>query len=981
MKRLRHSFALVGLVALGVTLLVGCSDKKNPIAIPNQLPTVQITAAPIDTNAICNPDPQRSCYSITLDWIGNDPDGHIDHYIYAVDPPENPPGQGDTLWIVTTDAEKRLVFKAPNPTEGDNALRILSGKHNFVVAAVDNKGAIGPRADRWFFSFTDAPVVTILTPKPQGQNPPLLPPSVRINWAGNDPDGVFNSKPVRYKYKVLGPADNDLMQTIVANAGPEIRNRYAPDFNGWTEVSGDTTFVRLTNLVPGSNYLFMVVGFDEAGAYSPNFDLGANVLFFRVGYASSFGPKITLFNDFFFYQYTGASYVIDPATEVRIEVPADQPVTFNWFADPPPGADIKAYRWKLDGDVFDQRPRQDEQLDTQFWSAASGVTSATVGPFSGGQHFFYVEAEDNTGLKSLGTIHFSVARATFEKEILVVKDLRLRTDTYRNGVLQPPQGNWPSYAELDTFLYAKGGFPWKGYPAGTVSPTGILNGYPIDTMGTRKGIADLNVSLLTLGKYRRVVWMTDRGSATFAALGTDPANPRTALRYMASPGHLNTLGAYIKQGGEVWVLGGGIGYATTIPYNGLANDAQGSGDVIFSAIRPAGATTYELGPGRFMYDNVKWQTEFTSASAMSGRIERYLGRFRDRPGLYDALPEAMQLRLPSTDPVPPLRSSGAYYPETFSAEALHPPGPSDNLIQEPVLGDPQDLHVDNFEGDAGALKLRWQSSDSLNTVVSQDAVTGAGTSTAAGFAMKIHTAGGGGSLADTVGRDFGPHDQRDWSGLKTMTIAVKQSASQSALTWYVRAEDDRGAAASAPIAPINGTGWQPVTIPGTAFTTDTNRQPNFVHIRKIQFFVLPQLDPSGTPPADTWFDTIDITTEPFASTLDSLMTLANSTVPERAFAPVMTYYHGHDTIKPVLFSGFAPWDFRKTQCVQLFDFVFQKLWGISRDAGANPGVGHSLRASFLPAHDATGRYTSSARAATGGGLRRSLRSSMGQGGR
>jgi hypothetical protein len=122
MKRLRHSFALVGLVALGVTLLVGCSDKKNPIAIPNQLPTVQITAAPIDTNAVCNPDPQRSCYSITLDWIGNDPDGHIDHYIYAVDPPEDPPGHGDTLWIVTPDAEKRLVFKAPNPTEGDECV-------------------------------------------------------------------------------------------------------------------------------------------------------------------------------------------------------------------------------------------------------------------------------------------------------------------------------------------------------------------------------------------------------------------------------------------------------------------------------------------------------------------------------------------------------------------------------------------------------------------------------------------------------------------------------------------------------------------------------------------------------------------------------------------------------------------------------------------------------------------------------------------
>ena len=90
--------------------------------------------------------------------------------------------------------------------------------------------------------------------------------------------------------------------------------------------------------------------------------------------------------------------------------------------------------------------------------------------------------------------------------------------------------------------------------------------------------------------------------------------------------------------------------------------------------------------------------------------------------------------------------------------------------------------------------------------------------------------------------------------------------------------------------------------------------------------------------------------------------------------------HGHDTIKPVLFTGFAPWDFRKAQCVQLFDFVFQKLWGISRNAAANPGVGHGLRASFLPAHDVTGRLSSPARGASGG-LRRGLRSSMAQGGR
>src|SRR5205085_5835415 len=108
----------------------------------------------IDTNVVCSPDPQRSCYSLTLDWSGYDPDGRVDHYIYAVDPPEAGPGEGDTLWITTTDSEKRLVFEAPKQSPNGDSLNILRGFHTFVVAAVDNDGLVGPRADRTFFSFT-----------------------------------------------------------------------------------------------------------------------------------------------------------------------------------------------------------------------------------------------------------------------------------------------------------------------------------------------------------------------------------------------------------------------------------------------------------------------------------------------------------------------------------------------------------------------------------------------------------------------------------------------------------------------------------------------------------------------------------------------------------------------------------------------------------------------------------------------------------
>ena len=110
MKPIVRTLLALAILALGIATLVGCSKKLS--LIPAQLfrPTVTLTSAPIDTNVVCSPDPQRSCYSITMDWNGNDPDGRVDHYIYAVDPPEAGPGEGDTLWITTTDSEKRLVF-------------------------------------------------------------------------------------------------------------------------------------------------------------------------------------------------------------------------------------------------------------------------------------------------------------------------------------------------------------------------------------------------------------------------------------------------------------------------------------------------------------------------------------------------------------------------------------------------------------------------------------------------------------------------------------------------------------------------------------------------------------------------------------------------------------------------------------------------------------------------------------------------------
>src|SRR5262249_36260550 len=129
-----------------------------------------------------------------------------------------------------------------------------------------------------------------------------------------------------------------------------VRKVYAPNFVGWDSTSSDTTEIQLSNLTPDQDYVFVVVAFDEAGAYSPIFNLSSNMLWFKVGFAGVRAPKITFFNEFFNYTYTNGQFCPCPEIEVFLEVPAGQAITMNWDAEPAPGATIQSFRWALDID-------------------------------------------------------------------------------------------------------------------------------------------------------------------------------------------------------------------------------------------------------------------------------------------------------------------------------------------------------------------------------------------------------------------------------------------------------------------------------------------------------------------------------------------------------------------------------------------------------------------------------------------------------
>src|SRR5690349_19785859 len=104
--------ASVRLPVLAVALLTtwGCNKKMTLPVVSNEPPEVRLTAAPVDT---IGPDGTRVkyFYAYKLNWIGYDPDGRVDHFLYTIDPQRVPPGQ-PIQWTSTTVNEQTFFFKS-----------------------------------------------------------------------------------------------------------------------------------------------------------------------------------------------------------------------------------------------------------------------------------------------------------------------------------------------------------------------------------------------------------------------------------------------------------------------------------------------------------------------------------------------------------------------------------------------------------------------------------------------------------------------------------------------------------------------------------------------------------------------------------------------------------------------------------------------------------------------------------------------------
>ena len=640
-------------VLASAALLAGCNKKMHLPVVTNLRPEVTLTQAPVSSS-------KPYFYSYELRWTGFDPDGRITEYRIAEDPPDPP--ATDTSWIVTTDNRRTFTFTSNDPDSlGTNANP--GGHHTIVLEAIDNQGLASEPVTRSFFSYTVAPEVHILQPTPNHLFYPVLPPSITIKWTGSDPDGVKSRKPIKYKYHLFQDGVEGFSISEPGAFFDSLRRAYPPNFPKWDSTTTDTT-VHIENLNPGKIYIFAVTCFDEAGAYAPLWSLDTNLLKFRCDFPIIYGPKITMYNDFFNYTYISPGYLNDPRRYVFLEVPVNRPLTIHWSANPGENSTMKSYRWAMDIDRLDDETPRSGPNDVRHWSfPAFSTTSATVGPFatSDSTHVFFLEAEDNNGLKSLGIISLNIVKPDFQNQLLFVDDTRFTVDEVVAGTdsIRSPFGSkWPSAAEIDTFLFARGGVRWRFYPPGTLSPPGIFNGYHYDTLGTAT-LANPIVPLSTLARYRHVVWYGDQaGGFGFVAPG---------LRLMSVSGQQQTLATYVGLGGQVWLMGGGGAYNSLISRNVSTNDAGGA--TVFSAA--AG----ELAPGSMMYDLAHWQSEITSLTAQSAvRSPSAVGGWPGAPD-YSGLPPLLPRRTAATDPLWPLRNSTQFYTTSCEGEYLSKPNP------------------------------------------------------------------------------------------------------------------------------------------------------------------------------------------------------------------------------------------------------------------------------------------------------------------
>lgn len=706
---LRRTAVVAALVlAAAVVALAGCSRQLASTLLPNSPPELEVLETRADRT-----DPT----AVRVRWAARDADGSVARTCWTLEPLRAHDGRPAVL---STRGEECLI-----PRGVSAATRAATGlrpePERLTLWAVDDRGAESERTKITLWGTNIAPFVILTCPTPSPLISTTVAPTAGFTWTGIDPDGWFTQKPVKYRYRLV--PDSDPLYTL-GLLHPDSLRRYceAQAWAGWDSTGGAQTSATIAGLTPGTQGLFIVIGFDELGDYNADWSRSDNMCQISVSYPGMLGPQIRVRGAGLDYTQQSGYWTTDPLATVSLEVPAGQPLAFSASAQPPIGYAIDGFRWALDAtDPHDQTPRSGPD-DLAHWSEWSidGTIALPSLPAAGRKrlaHTLYIESTTTgcagqPGERSLVTLRLVQVTPSFASDLLVVDDTRLQPDRFgANGIPQRYSGEWPAAAELDTFLYARGGFPWRG-PNGItgnlpLSKPGVLAGYAFDTLGTRGAQSgpvpdppynqwpSATVPLSVLAQYRHVLWMTDVTGAISTNPLNSPINPMAALRYTNQRGIPSTLEQYAAMGGKVWLVGGTGAYCTLINFNAVGSrnndNLYGAGKTIFSVAAD------ELAPGRPMFDFAHWQSEMTTQAAVTTPTRFTPATGWSHPAWgggtvsapdYTRLPASLRRRaLALGDSLPPTRtgqSNTFYTTNSVNVEYLDQP----NIVFEDMNPDP-----------------------------------------------------------------------------------------------------------------------------------------------------------------------------------------------------------------------------------------------------------------------------------------------------
>ena len=320
-------------LAIGLACLFGC-DENVYIGVPalNEPPTVRLTGGP--------PEGDTTSYQIKFSWMGNDPDGTVESYEYAMcdgspggfDPADT---TGLDAWTKIHCTDSTFAFSASETGEEVNVgvnrrSSYCRTVHTFFIRAVDDKGMRSKAAYRSFTASTLAPYAVIVSPpNPFIGREQQLPSLVKFQWRGEDPiDDPWNvQEPESIRY-FLATYTLSIIDNM--NKNPEdFESRWcpwipyrAPGDSGTTTIIGDDEI-----LAKGFGYIFAVQAKDEAGAVTSVFDPSQNVRIFRV-----FNPPGPLLKvrerNLGTYTFIGGKSRIE-----TFRVPGGFTLDFSWTAD------------------------------------------------------------------------------------------------------------------------------------------------------------------------------------------------------------------------------------------------------------------------------------------------------------------------------------------------------------------------------------------------------------------------------------------------------------------------------------------------------------------------------------------------------------------------------------------------------------------------------------------------------------------------